>query len=73
MVAPDINAASVGDMTNAVKDYSVPTERTDGASDGGPTPWYNEKYLKRKEEMRLKEIEEITIHSRFEILDLRNN
>ncbi len=43
-MAPDIASASVGDMSTAVKDYSVPTDRTDGAADGGPVPWWNERF-----------------------------
>ncbi len=43
-MAPDISSASVSNLSNAVKDYSVPTDKTDGAPDVGITPWYNTKY-----------------------------
>ncbi len=43
-MAPDIASASVSDLTNAVKDYSVPTDRTDAGGEGGPTPWWNNRF-----------------------------
>ena len=44
MVAQDIGNSSVGDMSNAVTNYSVDTQSTDGASDQKETRWTNEKF-----------------------------
>lgn len=44
MVAPDIGSASVGDMTNTVKNFRVNTETTDGATGSKETKWFNEKF-----------------------------